>query len=422
MTKVFSKTEKQAIATRLQGAYLNVLLFGGSRSGKTYITVRNIIIRALKCRSRHLMLRLNFNHIKRSIVYDTLPKVWANEFAYLGSLQKKLNKTDWFLRLPNGSEIWFGGLDNKERVEKILGTEYSTIYFNESSQIDYESVTTALTRLAEDTPLVKRAYYDCNPPSKRHWSYVLFVEGKDPIDRKPIPDFESEYATLVMNPDDNRANLPQSYFKRLDSLPRKQRERFRDGIFGLDIEGALWTLEMIDQANAVVEEDLWSKRRTLLSIDPAVSNEENSDLWGMVVGSLYKQDKAYIEADHSIKASPDAAIKRAIAVYEQYECDAIVVEVNQGGDMVVDLLRLNGYKGKVLKVRASKGKYARAEPVSALYEQRLIGHAAGLEELEDELTTYVPFNESKSPDRLDALVWLLTELYDIGTNKRIGVL
>ena len=238
----------------------------------------------------------------------------------------------------------------------------------------------------------------------------------------PIPDFKRDYANLIMNASDNRVNLPASYFNRLDSLPRKQRERFRDGLFGLDIEGALWTLEMIDYAKAFDTEQLWQKLRTVVGVDPAISNNATSDLWGITVGSLYRNNRAHIEADHSIKASPQAAIQKVINVYEASEADAIIVEVNQGGQMVEDLLRLSGFTGKVISVHASKGKYARAEPISALYEQGLISHAEGLDKLEDELTTYVPFNEKKSPDRLDSLVWLLFELYNIGAKPSIGVL
>ncbi len=228
-----------------------------------------------------------------------------------------------------------------------------------------------------------------------------------------------------MNPIDNMDNLPEDYLKILKALPKRQRERFLHGKFLTDVEGALWDMDMVDAARGKDEPE--SLIRKVLSIDPATTNEEESSLWGLVVAGIHHGDmvetatesgvklmeqfEGHVYKDVSFKASPNKCIVKAIQIYNQEECDAIVVETNQGGDMVADLLRLNGYKGKIVKVRASRGKYARAEPVSALYEQGRISHAEGLSELEDELTTYTPFNSKKSPDRLDALVWALTHLF-----------
>ena len=96
--------------------------------------------------------------------------------------------------------------------------------------------------------------------------------------------------------------------------------------------------------------------------------------------------------------------------YEQHEADAIVIETNQGGDMAEDTLKNAGFKGKIIRVHASKGKYARAEPISALYEQGRVSHAGNLYLLENQLMEYIPTSAKKSPDRLDAMVYALTEL------------
>lgn len=144
----FKLTEKQEQAMEvLSGPATHGMLFGGSRSGKTFLLVRNTILRALKAaRSRHAILRYRFNHIKASIILDTFPKVMRLCFP---GVEYELSKTDWYVRLPNDSEIWFGGLDDKERTEKILGQEYATLYFNECSQLPYGSVAIAITRLAQ---------------------------------------------------------------------------------------------------------------------------------------------------------------------------------------------------------------------------------------------------------------------------------
>ena len=152
-TTLFKRTIAQTKATILMGSdATHIMSYGGSRSGKTFNIIRAIIIRASKTRSRHVILRLNFNHCKTSIWLDTLPKVLRICFP---DLLVTWNKSDYFLTLPNGSEIWIGGLDDDKRVEKILGKEYSTIFFNECSQISWSSIQVALTRLAEKSDLKK---------------------------------------------------------------------------------------------------------------------------------------------------------------------------------------------------------------------------------------------------------------------------
>ena len=224
----FKKTLRQTKAVKiLTKIAKHIMLYGGSRSGKTFILVRSVIIRACKVKSRHVMLRRTFNSIKTSIWMDTLPKVMELCFP---NLSYEENKTDYFITLPNGSEIWIGGLDDKKRTEKILGKEYSTIYFNECSEFDYQPIQIALTRLAEKNSLSKKAYYDCNPPSKKHWSYWLFEKKINPVESEPIKDPQN-YESFLMNPKDNLDNIDGDYIALLEALPEKERQRFLDGLF-----------------------------------------------------------------------------------------------------------------------------------------------------------------------------------------------
>lgn len=166
-------TSKQREANRLlAGPARNIMLRGGSRSGKTFILIRALIQRAINAPgSRHVVFRFRFNHAKTSVWSDTLPKVLKLCFP---ALRVRFDKTDFYVELPNGSQIWIAGLDDKERVEKILGQEYSTLYFNESSQIPWSSVETAMSRLAQKVELAPeiakstgrghlnlKAYFDC---------------------------------------------------------------------------------------------------------------------------------------------------------------------------------------------------------------------------------------------------------------------
>lgn len=230
---VFKKTLAQEKATFLMASEAtHIMSYGGSRSGKTFNIIRAMIIRAAKVQSRHVILRLNFNHCKTSIWLDTLPKVLRICFP---DLRVQWNKSDYYLTLPNGSEIWIGGLDDDKRVEKILGKEYSTIFFNECSQISWSSIQVALTRLAEKSDLKNKAYYDENPPTKRHWSYWVFIKKINPDSGEPLE--QENYASILMNPNDNIENIDENYLKILNSLDEKQRARFLLGEFNEDSDG-----------------------------------------------------------------------------------------------------------------------------------------------------------------------------------------
>lgn len=168
------------------------LLYGGSRSAKTFTIVRTIVIRALAAaQSRHAIMRFRFNHVKSAIVYDTFPKVMKLAFP---GCPYHLNKTDWLVSFPNGSEIWFGGLDDKERAEKVLGNEYATVFLSECSQISYSSFLIMVTRLAQVATYQRagrthnlrlKLFCDENPPAKGHWTHKLFIEGLDPDSKRP---------------------------------------------------------------------------------------------------------------------------------------------------------------------------------------------------------------------------------------------
>lgn len=223
----FKKTPKQEEATRLLASdATNVMLYGGGRAGKTFCAVRAIFIRAAKCKSRHVIVRLKFNHVKTSVWLDTIPKVLNLCFKNLGAQPVK---SDYYYVLPNGSEVWIAGLDDSDRVEKILGKEYSTMYFNECSQIPYSSIAMAKTRLAEKSALKKKLYYDMNPPTKTHWSYWQFVKRVDPITQERVK--ENDFYSILMNPRDNLDNIDETYLEVLAQLPEKDRARFEFGEF-----------------------------------------------------------------------------------------------------------------------------------------------------------------------------------------------
>lgn len=405
MTKIiFTPKQKKALQLIDAAKTQQIMLYGGSRSGKTFLLCWALHRRAMEFPgSRHAILRWRFDHVKQSVWYDTYTKMVRLDDAALLP-QIKRNKSDWFWLYPNGSEVWFGGLDDEERVEKILGNEYATIYLNECSQISQHARDTAMTRLAQCVKGMNlQMFYDCNPSSTKHWTYRDFVG--QPMEGS---------ACLQMNPQDNAAHLPEHYVGLLQRLPPRQRERFLHGRFLADVEGALWQQEWIDGNRIGLNAALPGTCRIVVGVDPSISGA--GDETGIIV-CAYDGVCAWVLEDVSLRGTPDAWARAVVDAMRRWHVDAVVAEVNQGGDMVASLLRHHDASMRVINVRASKGKLTRAEPISALYEQGRVRHRGEFTLLEEQMTQYTGAVSDSSPDRMDALVWALTELFNVaGSN------
>lgn len=405
-------TARQSEATRLMGAgQTHTMLFGGSRSGKTFAIVRAYCIRAIKYPgSRQAMLRFRFNHIRSTIVADTFPKVMDLCFPEVGW---KLDKTEWVAKFQNGSEIWFGGLDDKERTEKILGQEHCGIYLNECSQIPWSARNMAVTRLAQNIGARLRMDYDCNPPSQAHWTYKVFVEGKDPETNRPLPNPEN-YKCMLMNPDDNRDNLTAEYLAELDALPERLRKRFKEGMFLSAAENALWSGNVLDRQR-ILDAKLPDFQRVVVAVDPSGADEENpdADAIGIMVAALGTDGKAYVLEDLTIRTSPAKWGSIVTSAFDRHRADIVVGEENYGGAMVKHVIQTARPSTPYKSVKASRGKVVRAEPVAALYESGKVHHVGYFPELEDELCSFTTSGYAGigSPNRGDALVWAISELF-----------
>lgn len=208
----------------------------------------------------------------------------------------------------------------------------------------------------------------------------------------------------------NRDNLAPTFFSQIITRyegTRLGRQELNAELLE-DIEGALWSLDMIEAARKPKDftPDL---RRIVVAIDPAVSVSETSDATGIVVAGVGHDGRGYVLEDLSGKFSPTEWATRAVAAFNRHRADRIVAEANQGGAMVETTIRAVDKNVPVKLVHASRGKVTRAEPVSALYEQGRVHHIGCFPELEDEMTSFEP-GSTNSPDRMDALVWALTEL------------
>jgi phage terminase large subunit-like protein len=221
--------------------------------------------------------------------------------------------------------------------------------------------------------------------------------------------------TTQLRTRDNAANLSRTALEDLErryagtTLGRQELE----GEELEEVDGALWRREMFRYDEPPMQpvrgELVPDYLRVVVAIDPAVTHGPDSDETGMVVAAVGPDNRGYLIADLSGHFSADEWRRRALLAYDEHNADTIVAEVNNGGDLVENVLRGGTWRGAYHSVHASRGKRTRAQPVSALYEQGRISHLRPFTELEDQLCTYT--SESLgSPDRLDALVWAFTEL------------
>jgi len=419
--------DQQRAQQNLVADATHVALGGGSRSGKTFLFIRAILMRAAKePGSRHLVCRFRFNSAKTALAMDTIPKVIKLFFPDWPSAESMLDKTDWFFRLPNGAELWVTGLDDDVRVEKVLGHEYCTMFFNECSQIPYKSVETALTRLAQKTENLKlKAYYDLNPPSMQHWTYKRFIKKIDPLSGNPVRR-EFDYNYMTMNPHGNAANLDPDYLEQLEGLGEAARKRFLLGQFSDDSEGALWSEELLAQNRVLGQEGsnrLPQWLRIVIAVDPSGTKgpeDKRSDEVGIVVVALGTDGHGYLLEDLSIKAPPEVWGQIVAYAYDRHSADRIIGENNYGGDMVRFVIQAQDSTLPFEAVNATRAKEVRAEPISALYEQGKIHHVGYYPEIEEQLMamTQAGYTGVKSPDRADALIWACTALFPKMTKKQ----
>ncbi|MDD3029968.1 MAG: terminase family protein [Alphaproteobacteria bacterium] len=182
-----------------------------------------------------------------------------------------------------------------------------------------------------------------------------------------------------------------------------------------DTEGALWTRDMIE---AVRVHHVPALRRVVVAIDPAMTANESSDETGLVAAARGEDGLFYVLTDWSGRYAPDGWAERAIRLYQDMRAQMIVAEVNAGGDLVERILRQKAPHVLFKPVHALRSKADRALPVAALYEQNRVRHVGALPLLEDQMCRFTPGAPmDKSPDRVDALVWALTELSDIGRGE-----
>jgi phage terminase large subunit-like protein len=305
------------------------------------------------------------------------------------------NKSNGILTLKNGSIIQTFSADTPD---SLRGPQFHYAWCDELAAWQYEDTWNQLQfglRLGDHTQAVITT---------------------TPRPTKLIKDLVKRETTVVTRGStfDNAENLSQSAL--LEMQTRYAGTRLgQQELYGAildDNPGALWSRASLEAARV---KDTPYLIRVVVGIDPAVTSGENSDSTGIVVAGLSADGHYYILADYTLKASPQMWAEKAVYAFELHKADRIIAETNNGGDLVVHLLQQVKNTIPVKKVTASRGKAVRAEPIAALSEQGKLHMVGYFLELEDELCEYEPGVSSKSPDRMDAMVWAVTELSE-GSN------
>lgn len=218
----------------------------------------------------------------------------------------------------------------------------------------------------------------------------------------------------------NKENLADAFFSEIASAYEGTalgRQELMGEIID-DIAGALWTWSLIEEARLENADDVRNRLdRIVVAVDPPATAGPDADECGVIVAGVIHgaapggRPLGVVLADWSVKGlSPRGWAERAVAALHEFEADRIIAEVNQGGDMVRAVIEQVDPAAPVRAVRAARGKRLRAEPVAALYEQGRVKHAGRFPALEDQMTSFTGVAGGDSPDRLDTLVWALTEL------------
>lgn len=313
-----------------------------------------------------------------------------------GPLVSQWNRTNGHLRLVNGSVVYTDGAD--DGAYRIQGHNLRGLWGDEVGL--WKRWRAAWDESIRYAVRLSPAKIILTGTPKRNMPARTLV-------KRLIAD--PDVANVRLLTEDNAANLDpatMAEFMKSKGTALERQELMGDLL--AEVEGALWKMGQLDE-DRVEATELPDMARVVVAIDPAVTSTTESDETGIVVVGLGVDGDAYVLADRSALVSPDAWARRAIAAYDEFGADRLVAEVNNGGDMVESTLRTVRRSVSYRKVHASRGKAVRAEPVAALYEQHKVHHVGALPELEDQLTQWTP-DSGESPDRLDALVWALTDL------------
>lgn len=304
----------------------------------------------------------------------------------------QINKADRIIDLPSGGSIQ---VRSGHDPDALRGEGLDLAVLDECAYMKREVWTDAIRPALSDRR--GRALF-ISTPKGGNWFADLYKIARERMD-------DQWYAFKFRSVDNPYLDAAEIETARTVQSDRLFRQEYEAEILD-DVPGALWRREQLDQLRVATAPSL---SRIVIGVDPAVTATNESDETGILIAGLDAFTKeAYVFSDLSGRFSPDTWARKVDYAYWTHEADRVIAEINNGGDLVEATLRTVNPRISYKGVRATKGKYTRAEPIAALYEQGKVHHVGIFSELEDQLCTWVPGEDS--PDRLDALVWTLTEL------------
>lgn len=417
--------------------YKFYLAYGGSGGGKSFFWLDVIIERAMRAPgSRHAIFRLTRNSCEKTLFDKTLHEVLDHAWPGLKD-QCDISLSTMTVTFPNGSKIFFDGLD-ENRMTKVLGDEFNTILINECNEdgLSYGQVSTLLSRLRAKSETVdgrvlkNKMFFDCNPRFYSDWEYKAFIQKVNPEDGDALHNAD-QWIAFKMEPEANQANLHEDYIDSLNAGSAASRRRYVLGEWSDENQNALFTETMFRDTRIPKPKDVLTPSDTLamlkslginlvrvtVAADPAVTADPKSDLTGITVQGMADDGQVYVLADLSDRYTPDAACEAIVKAYRDWGASRIIMEKNAGGLWLEStLLKHTHHVPKFVSATTTTGgKTSRAEPVSAQYERGTVHHVGTLKELEQQMCDWgSPASRRKSPDRMDAVVWGITELMDLG--------
>jgi len=393
-----------------------LLLSGGRGSGKSFA-----LSLALALQLREAGHRVLFTRYTLASAADSIIPEFEEKLNRLG-IAHEFERTGANIRhRASGSEILFRGIKTSSgnQTAKLKSLHGITVWvLDEADEMpdedEFEKIDLSIRSMAKSNKIILAF----NPPHVAHWLHSRFWKPHDLPDgfcgsRNGVRYIHTDYRT-------NRPNLPPQQVAALDAMEQANPDRYRRialGYWAREIDGALWAEAMFKRVRPDAVPEL---RRVVVAIDPAATANATSDETGLLAAGIDLAGRIWVLEDGTLKASPLGWARAALSMLRRYNGDRIVAEVNNGGDMVETTIRQADPTAPYRAVHASRGKMVRAEPVAALYEQGRVYHVHGLGRLESELITYTGRTGEKSPNRMDALVWAITELTRVGQLKAWG--
>ena len=398
--------------------------YGGRGSMKSHFFAEHGVFRALKQPGfRMVCIREVQKSLKESakrLIEDKIEKFQASE---------SFNITQDHIDTPGGGIILFQGMQDHtaESIKSLEG--FDVAWCEEAQTMSAKSLEYLRPTIRKDPTcsICRRSIQECLCPPQEVLIREIFPESElwfswnprhptDPVDKFFRGQNPPKNSVIVRTSFEANPWFPQVMEDERLHDRKNNPHRYAHtwlGEYEPTAIGAIWDRQVIHENRVDEIPENVTVGRTLVGVDPAISAEEGSNEHGIIVAGVGSDNRGYVLADWTTTGNPKKWAQRAIAAYDRYEADGIVIEINQGGDMVKHTIQSERPNIRIIEVRATKGKHVRAEPIAALYHSGKVSHVGQFIELEDQMVqmTAAGYEGEGSPDRVDALVWCLTELF-----------